>query len=107
MNLVTMVITVPPDELAKTSVDEFFRQMVLGAAITSGGKITAEKKIALGTYEGREVQLLVQPQQGSAVPVYFRAYLVGNNCIVLQGPGAGQSPTPELTAFFNSLKIGG
>jgi hypothetical protein len=104
--MLTMVIPVPADELAKTSREEFFRQMAFGIALTSGGSVSGEKKLSVGTNEGREFQLTTKAKQGPSATVYCRVYLVGNNCIVQQGTGTTSAPAQETAAFFNSLKIG-
>jgi hypothetical protein len=102
--LATMVVPVPA-EVATVGPDVFFQQMAFSIALGAGGKVTAETKITLGANPGREFQFTPKAQ-GAAPLVCCRAYLVGNSCIILMGPGAAGAPTAETVAFFNSLKLG-
>ncbi len=81
--------------------------MVSLRRMNPGVKVQYEAaKVALGQHKGRQVRVTGKDLQGLPVDLYARAYVVDNLMVLLVGPAQGDTPAPETTAFFNSLKVG-
>ncbi len=82
--------------------DTVLKQLVGLMAAASGGKVSDEKKLSYGQYEGRAFQLALKGPMGQPIVMQTRAYLTSDHLVLLQGPASA----PETALFFDSLKIG-
>lgn len=87
----------------KHTLDQFFKNSMLGAAGNVGGKIASNKTIIYKSFPGREFTIFIPKKQQT---LHQRLYLVNSRTYTLQVITTGKhEPSGNMIHFFDSFKI--